>query len=62
MEAKKGVDQAVCSEPLRRRAEPVKRVEMVGLRRLWNWWGRGGWLVGGFCLGGREGGVGVGTG
>ena len=42
MEAKKGVDQAVCSEALRRRAEPVKRVEMVGLRRLWNWWGGSG--------------------
>ena len=58
MEAKKGVDQAVCSEVLRRRAEPVKRVEMVGLRRLWNWWGgKRAWLAWG-----RERGDGVGTG
>ena len=36
MEAKKGVDQAVCSEVLMRSEEPVKRVEMRGPMRLWN--------------------------
>ncbi len=36
MEAVYDADQAVCSDPLRTRAEPVKSVEMIGFIRLWN--------------------------
>ena len=36
MEAKYWVDHAVDSEALTTMAEPVYRVEMIGLMKLWN--------------------------
>lgn len=30
--------QAVCSEDLTRMALPLKRAEMMGEMKLWNWW------------------------
>ena len=36
MDVKYGTEKAVRSEGLRRRAFPVARVEMMGLKRLWN--------------------------